>query len=54
MFRCQKHALEAEHGHAKFCYLQTCSKWIAREAEWQHHCQSHIDNGNRCGLGPYI
>ncbi|KAB5515368.1 hypothetical protein GE09DRAFT_1046046 [Coniochaeta sp. 2T2.1] len=46
VFRCQKRALETKHGHAEFCYLQTCSKWIIGEAEWQHHCQNHINSGH--------
>ncbi|KAI0431734.1 hypothetical protein F5Y09DRAFT_340281 [Xylaria sp. FL1042] len=42
VYRCRKGLLKAKHGFAKFCFL--CNVWMTSAADWETHCQDHIDD----------
>ncbi|OAQ63869.1 carbonic anhydrase [Purpureocillium lilacinum] len=43
-YDCHESYYKATSSFAKFCFH--CSKWVAGQGEWKHHCQSHIDSGD--------
>jgi hypothetical protein len=41
VYRCYEADLKRRYGFAVFCFK--CSEWITSEADWELHCQGHID-----------
>lgn len=41
VYRCYEADLKRRYGFAMFCFK--CSEWITSEADWELHCQGHID-----------
>ncbi|KAK4095597.1 hypothetical protein Purlil1_393 [Purpureocillium lilacinum] len=43
-YDCHESYYKATSSFVKFCFH--CSKWVAGQGEWKHHCQSHIESGD--------
>ncbi|KAI9776699.1 MAG: hypothetical protein M1839_009426 [Geoglossum umbratile] len=41
IYKCYQEDLKGKHGFAQLCFQ--CDEWITAKAEWQGHCQRHLD-----------